>query len=70
VGFPLSGWPFGRGHLLPYYERAQAICQLGPFAYDAEAWHDPARPALPLRGNGALTTIFQLSPPTRFGAEY
>jgi choline dehydrogenase-like flavoprotein len=67
---PLSGWPFGRRHLLPYYERAQAICQLGPFAYDATAWRDPARPALPLRGDRALTTIFQLSPPTRFGAAY
>jgi choline dehydrogenase-like flavoprotein len=67
---PLSGWPFGRGHLLHYYERAQAVCQLGPFAYDAEAWPDPARPALPLQGDRARTAIFQLSPPTRFGVAY
>jgi choline dehydrogenase-like flavoprotein len=67
---PLSGWPFGRRHLLPYYERAQAICQLGPFAYEAEAWRDPARPALPLLGDRARTAIFQLSPPTPFGLAY
>ena len=67
---PWSGWPFGRRELLPCYERAQAICQLGPFAYDADAWRDPARPALPLRGDRARTSIFQLSPPTRFGVAY
>ena len=32
---PASGWPFGLAHLLPFYERAQTVCDLGPFAYDA-----------------------------------
>jgi choline dehydrogenase-like flavoprotein len=69
---PGSGWPFGRVHLLPYYERAHQVCQLGPFAYAPEAWHEPtARPALPFRGDRVATTIFQFSqPPARFGRVY
>jgi choline dehydrogenase-like flavoprotein len=68
---PGSGWPFGLQHLQPYYQQAQAVCGLGPPVYDAEAWADPAtRPALALKGDRALTTIFQFSPPTRFGLAY
>ncbi len=67
---PRSGWPFGRAHLLPYYRRAHAVCQLGPFAYDAEHWADRARPAWPLDGGRVGTAMFQMSPPTRFGAVY
>jgi choline dehydrogenase-like flavoprotein len=70
-GIPGSGWPFDRAHLAPHYERAQAVCQLGPPVWEAAAWQDPAtRPALPLAGDRVLTAIFQLSPPTRFGREY
>jgi len=68
---PHSGWPFPRAHLDPCYERAQPICQLGPFAYDAEAWEDPpTRPRLPFTGGRVLTKIWQIGPPTRFGTEY
>lgn len=68
---PGSGWPFGRTHLQPFYERAHSVCQLGPPIYDAEAWTDPAtRPALPFKGDRVQTTVFQFSPPTRFGIAY
>jgi choline dehydrogenase-like flavoprotein len=33
---PYSGWPFKRSELVPYYERAHEICELGPFAYSPE----------------------------------
>ena len=68
---PLSGWPLRRTDLVPYYEQAQPLCQLGPFEYDPGFWSaqighidqpfDPAR---------LKTAIFQLSPPTRFGQVY
>jgi choline dehydrogenase-like flavoprotein len=29
----MSGWPFGRAELLPYYERAHRVLRLGPFDY-------------------------------------
>lgn len=35
---PFSGWPFARSHLMPFYQRAQTVCQSGPFAYDPEIW--------------------------------
>jgi len=66
-----SGWPFRKSDLTPFYERAQAICQLGPFAYDAEFWEDTQNsPSLPFTGNRVLTKVYQLSPPTRFGKVY
>lgn len=37
---PMHGWPFSRADLDPYYRRAQTICNLGPYAYGAEAWEN------------------------------
>jgi len=55
---PDSGWPFDVGQLRPYYERAQAVCGLGPFAYtvDDASFDDTIEP-----------TVIQYSAPTRFG---
>ena len=30
---PASGWPFGYETLLPYYVRANELCEAGEFAY-------------------------------------
>lgn len=67
---PNSGWPFNRSQLTPYYERAQEICQIGPFSYEGEHWE--AEGKLPRYFNGARvkTKIYQYSPPTRFGEIY
>jgi choline dehydrogenase-like flavoprotein len=59
---PYSGWPFDRNHLVPYYERAQEICKLGPFAYEAEDWEDANSPRLPFIGNRVTTRMFQFGP--------
>jgi len=67
---PHSGWPFGESHLVPFYKRAQSICQLGPFSYDVETWETNATPRLPFTGDRVLTRVFQLSPATRFGKVY
>ncbi len=68
---PHSGWPFSAGHLRPYYERAHAVCQLGPFTYDRRSWEEGrSSSALPLASDRVVTTIFQFSPPTRFGRVY
>lgn len=68
---PYSGWPFDRSHLDSFYKRAQSICQLGPYNYDLGFWYDPkSKPALPFAGDKVVTTIFQHSPPTRFGNVY
>jgi len=68
---PYSGWPFSRSHLDSFYERAQSICQLGPYPYNVSFWDDPkSTPQLPFAGDTVVTTIFQHSPPTRFGKVY
>jgi choline dehydrogenase-like flavoprotein len=68
---PHSGWPIGLRDLEPYYEPAQSLCELGPFEYDGAHWARThgARP-LPLTGGGFETSVFQFSPPTRFGEAY
>ncbi len=71
---PNSGWPISRDDLWPFYQRAQALLQLGPFEYDAAKWEDwigrpDARQVRFDRGR-AMSIISQLSPPTRFGRYY
>ena len=59
-GIAHTGWPFDRPHLLPFYERAQEISQLGPFAYDdASAWEDAEHERLPLTPDRLVTGVFQ-----------
>jgi choline dehydrogenase-like flavoprotein len=59
-GIAWSGWPFDRAHLDPWYARAQAACQLGPFDYRAATWGGPDSGPLPaLDGVELETTVFQ-----------
>src|SRR5438876_9386804 len=58
-----SGWPFDRAKLEPYYARAQALLQLGPFAYALDDWESSDCSGLPLDGDLVDTHVFQLSPP-------
>jgi choline dehydrogenase-like flavoprotein len=67
---PHSGWPFSKSHLVPFYERAQAILQIGPFAYGTEAWETGSSRQLPFIGGRVITKMVQFSPPTRFGQVY
>ncbi len=67
---PYSGWPFDRKYLQPFYERAQSVCQAGPFAYDPEAWEDKQTQRLPLNPNQVVTTMFQFGPRKVFSHKY
>ncbi|MEX0665646.1 MAG: GMC family oxidoreductase [Acidimicrobiia bacterium] len=68
---PNSGWPFGRKELLPYYERAQDMCDLGPFEYDAEFWLDRMKDVDALLDtNTVRTALYQIGPATHFGTKY
>ena len=70
-----SGWPITKAELLPYYQRAQKACQLGPFEYDLAYWKDVlenfqlSRPPL---GEEVETYIWQIIPQDylRFGQAY
>ena len=67
---PYSGWPFEKSHLDPFYERAQYLCRLRPFAYDAEDWEDEQNPRLPFAGNRITTTMYQFGPRNVFTREF
>lgn len=67
---PYSGWCFNKSHLNPFYERAQAVCKLGSFAYEVEAWEDTQSPRLPFKGDNVTTSMFQFGPRDIFTKEY
>ena len=70
-----SGWPFPRAAIEPYFQRAQALCEAGPWIYDKGAKAVSA-PLMRLGAGGLYTSWFQFSKtrdgvlPTYFGHRY
>src|SRR5688572_7632958 len=67
---PDSGWPFDRAHLDPYYQRAQAICGLGPYTYTAASWASDDAPVFPVDRTLLDTTVWQFGRQDRFLSRY
>ncbi len=67
---PYSGWPFTKTHLEPFYQRAQTVCKIGPYAYNAEDWEDQRAVRLPFKGDRVTTSISQYAPRSPFTHEY
>lgn len=72
---PHSGWPLRRADLVPYYERAQKVCELKEFNYNSEdlekRMNSPYFQRLPLKSKKIIAEVYQFSsPPTRFGKRY
>ncbi|MBS0273009.1 MAG: GMC family oxidoreductase [Proteobacteria bacterium] len=75
---PYSGWPFKKTALDPYYPRAQALVEAGPFDYEAKSqqWVDQYGAPLTLGAGGVYNSWFQFSKmrgselPTNFGERY
>ena len=70
---PHSGWPIGLGDLMPYYPKANRLCEAGDFAYTvAEAFPVPTRPMMDGFASAHFTTdtLERFSCPTDFGARY
>ena len=72
-----SGWPFGIEALQPYFAKAQALCEAGPWLYDQTPRRIPTGDAtLKLGDGGVYTSWFQFSKtqdgglPTPFGKRY
>ena len=62
---PHSGWPFAAAYLDPWYARAQKICGLGAFAYDAPAWISDRAQPFPLDEAIVATRVYQFGSATR-----
>jgi choline dehydrogenase-like flavoprotein len=67
---PDSGWPFSITQLLPYYERAHSVCQLGRFAYTAADWRAAGAQPIAFVAGRIQSNVFHYSPPTNFGEVY
>ncbi len=67
---PMSGWPIARRDLATFYERAQQVCELGPFVYDDSLWQGLGIEPLSVLPEKLTTRFFQVSPPTVFGEVY
>ncbi|MGK4924221.1 FAD-dependent oxidoreductase [Bordetella hinzii] len=68
-----SGWPIGLDDLLPYYPRANQLCEAGDFAYTVQtAFHHPLRPMIGGFESAAFSTdtLERFSLPTDFGSRY
>jgi choline dehydrogenase-like flavoprotein len=64
-----NGWPVSLDALRPFYERAQATWNGGPYDYTVESWSDPATPPLALGGD-VVTKMCQHGPSDVFSLRY
>lgn len=67
---PGSGWPFTLDELEPYYRRAHAVCQLGPYDYDPDRWSTEYRPALPVDTSALETRVYRFGSPRDLGRAF
>jgi len=63
---PLSGWPFEKDALDPFYKRAHAFCRLGPYSYEAPEWAGTDQPVLPIGPERLKTSVYQLGAASAF----
>jgi len=69
---PYSGWPFGIGELMPYYEPASVIVEIAPGRFDDKTYWDRVSGQTapdPITGRMQLRYT-HFSPPTHFGSRY
>ena len=67
---PYSGWPIGPADLADAYNRAQALCELGPFEYRVDARPELRDQSIPFDRRRIVNISFRHSAPTRFGRAY
>jgi len=67
---PHSGWPIRRRDLDTYYEKAQAICQIGSLGFEESAFMNDELHFPPFSSDKVDIRFFRFSPPTRFGQVY
>ncbi len=66
-----SGWPISYEELHKYYDRASQVCQINGKDYSPEAWTNDTTPKpFKINGDKLFNTVYQVSPPTRFGKVY
>jgi choline dehydrogenase-like flavoprotein len=67
---PYSGWPISKKDLVPYYERAHKLCQLGSYNYSTLPWETGSSPPVRISGDRITSSIFKFGPSNIFNTEY
>jgi choline dehydrogenase-like flavoprotein len=67
---PLSGWPFSKEHLLPFYNRAHRFCGIGPCSWSASAWRRSSSSAVSWDGPSVESVVSQFGSADLFLKEY
>ena len=68
--WPLSGWPFDKASLEPYYARARSLCGLGPYSDGGRDRTSPDRPVLALAPGLLTPDVYQFGPARLFTHAY
>lgn len=63
-------WPLAFADLEPYYRRAQAVCGLGPHAYDGADWAQPGDRLWSFPDDRIVTRVYQFGPAGLFTDRY
>ncbi len=63
---PNSGWPFSRGELEPYYQRAQRAFGIGEFDYSSKTWQGSDTTMRALELDGMESSVSQFGLPRHF----
>jgi choline dehydrogenase-like flavoprotein len=66
---PGTPWPIAYEALLPYYEHAAKLCEIGDFDFAAKSGFRPVLPGF-RQGHFTQTSMERFSCPTHFGARY
>ena len=69
-GTPDGAWPFDHATLLPWYQRAQGFCGLGPFEYDGAWWSDRERPCFEFADGALVSRVYQFGAARPFTEAY
>jgi choline dehydrogenase-like flavoprotein len=70
-GIPYPGWPIERAELVPWWEQACRVIDIGPFRFDWRYWAPKIDSGPALVDNDVVdTTVYQIGYPRAFRAMY
>ena len=67
---PLSGWPFSRRDLAPFYARANQICGIGPFGWTTDDWGRESAASRPWQTEVFESVVSQFGKASIFKTDY
>ncbi len=66
----VTSWPFRRTEIEPHFDEVAALVEIGPPRFDTATWIAAGAGPAVLDTPTVATTVFQYSPPSRFGERF